>query len=59
MMKCRCIPEGTQHQAKRMLHAIKNSAGALHRISIGKILLDENLAPREYRALTEEEIACV
>ena len=42
-----------------MLHAIKNSAGALHRIGIGKILLDENLAPREYRALTEEEIACV
>lgn len=53
------ISEGKHHQVKRMLHAVGNAVESLHRISIGHICLDENLAPGEYRPLTESEIASV
>ncbi|MCL6394754.1 16S rRNA pseudouridine(516) synthase, partial [Pectobacterium atrosepticum] len=36
-----------------------NRVVELHRERIGAITLDENLAPGEYRPLTEEEIASV
>ncbi len=53
------IYEGRYHQIKRMFAAAGNRVQALHRLSMGKIRLDENLKPGEYRALTEDEINSV
>ena len=51
------IREGRYHQVKRMFHAVGNRVTSLHRISIGNIRLDAELADGEYRALTEKEIS--
>jgi 16S rRNA U516 pseudouridylate synthase RsuA-like enzyme len=53
------ISEGRYHQVKRMFAAVGNHVVGLHRERIGDIMLDESLAPGEYRPLTEEEIASV
>lgn len=53
------ISEGRYHQVKRMLAAVGNHVKALHRIRVGQIILDPDLAPGEYRALTRQEIASV
>ncbi|KTD99292.1 MULTISPECIES: 16S rRNA pseudouridine(516) synthase RsuA [unclassified Pseudoalteromonas] len=50
------ISEGKYHQVKRMLYAVDNKVVELHREQIAGITLDENLAPGEYRLLTEDEI---
>ena len=50
------IYEGKFHQIKRMFEAIDKPVLELKRISMGKLVLDEQLAPGEYRSLTEEEI---
>ncbi len=49
--------EGKYHQVKRMFAATGNKVTDLHRDRIGNITLDEDLAPGEYRDLTEKEIA--
>ncbi|MDF9132567.1 16S rRNA pseudouridine(516) synthase, partial [Escherichia coli] len=51
--------EGRYHQVKRMFAAVGNHVVELHRERIGGITLDADLAPGEYRPLTEEEIASV
>jgi 16S rRNA pseudouridine516 synthase len=51
------LKEGKYHQIKRMFGRFRNPVVALHRQSIGGIVLDSNLAPGEYRHLTPEEIA--
>ncbi len=51
------ITEGRYHQVKRMLAARGNKVVGLHREQIGDIVLDADLAPGEFRALTEEEVA--
>ncbi|WP_036190779.1 pseudouridine synthase [Marinobacter lipolyticus] len=53
------ISEGRYHQVKRMLAATGNRVEALHRISIGAIALDSNLAPGAFRELTEAEISSI
>ncbi|MDY6814432.1 MAG: 16S rRNA pseudouridine(516) synthase RsuA [Pseudomonadota bacterium] len=53
------ISEGRYHQVKRMLAAVGNHVKALHRTRIGDIVLDPQLAPGEYRALTGQEIDSV
>lgn len=53
------IYEGRYHQVKRMFGFFDNKVTALHRESMGKITLDPDLQPGEYRALTTEEIASV
>ena len=53
------IHEGRYHQVKRMFAAVGNHVVGLHRERIGAIELDPDLAPGEYRPLTEEEIASV
>jgi 16S rRNA pseudouridine516 synthase len=53
------ISEGRYHQVKRMFAAVGNHVVGLHRERIGGIRLDDDLAPGEYRALTEDEIASV
>ena len=51
------IQEGKFHQVKRMFQAIEMKVIYLKRISMGNLVLDENLAPGEYRELTEDEIS--
>nr|WP_300308517.1 pseudouridine synthase [Halomonas sp.] len=51
------VHEGRYHQVRRMFAAIGNHVEALHRESIGELKLDPQLAPGEWRELTEEEVA--
>ena len=51
------IHEGRFHQVKRMLEAVGNEVLFLRRLSMGSLELDEELAPGEYRPLTEQEIS--
>lgn len=53
------IHEGKYHQVKRMFAAVGNHVVALHRESIGNIVLDESLMPGQYRSLTSVEIASI
>jgi 16S rRNA pseudouridine516 synthase len=50
------IHEGKYHQVKRMFAATGNRVVQLHRECIGSIQLDSQLAPGEYRPLTETEL---
>lgn len=50
------IYEGRYHQVKRMFAAVGNRVKSLHRESIGEIVLDSDLKPGAYRALTEAEV---
>ncbi|WP_016913894.1 pseudouridine synthase [Vreelandella stevensii] len=50
------ITEGRYHQVKRMFAALGNHVETLHRHSIGSLALPDDLAPGEWRALTQEEI---
>lgn len=50
------ITEGKKRQIRRMLKAVGCCVIGLKRISVGNIVLDENLKPGEWRNLTEEEI---
>lgn len=51
--------EGRYHQVKRMFAAAGNHVVSLHRERIGNIVLDHDLAPGQYRQLTEQEIGSV
>ncbi len=53
------IVEGKYHQVKRMLAAVGNKVVTLHRESVAGIALDDDLAPGEYRFLTEQEVTSV
>lgn len=53
------LSEGRYHQVKRMFAAVGNHVTGLHRERIGEIILDDDLAPGEYRPLTEQEIASI
>lgn len=51
------LQEGRYHQVKRMLAAVGNKVTALHRLSIGAVVLDDTLPAGHYRLLTPTEIA--
>ena len=51
------IREGRFHQVKRMFEAVGKHVIFLKRISMGTLLLDEELEPGSYRRLTTEELA--
>ncbi|QHD05817.1 16S rRNA pseudouridine(516) synthase [Pseudomonas sp. R76] len=53
------IVEGRYHQVKRMFGHFDNKVIGLHRERMGALVLDDLLAPGEYRALTDDEIAQV
>ncbi|WP_250657129.1 16S rRNA pseudouridine(516) synthase RsuA [Alkalimarinus coralli] len=53
------IHEGKYHQVKRMFGAVNNRVVELHREQVGEILLDEELAPGEWRYLTQQEVDSV
>ncbi len=50
------IHEGKFHQVKRMMLSTGRRVTALHRLSVGPLLLDKKLAPGECRELTEQEM---
>lgn len=50
------IHEGKFHQVKRMFEAVGKEVIFLKRLSMGGLLLDPQLAPGEYRKLTDGEI---
>ena len=52
------ITEGKFHQIKKMFLALSENyiVTKLKRLSMGKVVLDENLAPGDYRRLSAEEI---
>ena len=50
------ITEGKFHQVKRMMKMLGCEVTYLKRLSIGELVLDENLKLGEYRYLTEQEL---
>ncbi|WP_339465116.1 pseudouridine synthase [Pseudomonas lurida] len=50
------IIEGRYHQVKRMFGHFDNKVIGLHRERMGSLVLDDALAPGQYRALTDDEI---
>ena len=50
------ITEGKFHQVKRMMKSIGTTVTYLKRLSIGSLILDENLKLGEYRYLTDDEL---
>ncbi len=50
------IKEGKYHQIKRMYQAVGNEVVKLKRLRMKNLVLDETLAPGEYRALSKEEL---
>ena len=50
------ITEGKKHQVKRMLGYVGCRVVYLKRINIGGVMLDNSLAPGEYRPMTDEEL---
>ena len=50
------IQEGRFHQVKRMFESVGKKVTYLKRMSMGSLILDENLKKGEYRPLTKEEI---
>lgn len=50
------ITEGKFHQVKRMMKTLGTTVTYLKRLSIGELVLDENLVLGEYRYLTNEEL---
>ena len=50
------IHEGKFHQVKRMFEALGCQVVYLKRMSMGPLVLDGELQPGEYRALSEEEL---
>ena len=53
------VMEGKYHQVKRMLASRGKPVLELKRLRIGELELDEELAPGEYRELTEEDLCKV
>lgn len=51
------IAEGKFHQVKRMCEKVGKNVTFLKRVSIGPLVLDENLSPGENRELTETELS--
>ena len=51
------VQEGKFHQIKRMFEARGRQVTQLHRETFGPLLLDERLAPGQYRELTDLEAA--
>ncbi|WP_122464475.1 MULTISPECIES: 16S rRNA pseudouridine(516) synthase [Brevundimonas] len=53
------VTEGRYHQVRRMFAAAGNHVEALHRERLGGLALPDDLAPGDWRLLTEAEIASI
>ena len=51
------LTEGRFHQVKRMFYAYESKVTYLKRICVGGVKLDEELAPGDFRRLTDEELS--
>ena len=51
------LRQGVYHQIKRMFGIYGAGVNALHRDAIGGLMLDESLAPGQWRELTADEVA--
>jgi 16S rRNA pseudouridine516 synthase len=51
------LTEGKYHQVKRMLAAVGNRVEGLHRSQIGGLTLPADLAPGQWRWLTDDDLA--
>jgi 16S rRNA pseudouridine516 synthase len=51
------LTEGKYHQVKRMIAAAGNHVESLHRAQIGALTLPDDLAPGQWRWLTENDLA--
>ena len=51
------LTEGKYHQVKRMLAAVGNRVEGLHRSQIGGLTIPSDLAPGQWRWLSEEDLA--
>ena len=49
------IQEGKFHQVKRMFQAVGKEVLTLHRLAMGPLRLDSDLAIGQWRSLTEQE----
>ena len=50
------LHEGRYHQIKRMFHRVGNRVTALHRVSIGRLVLPADWQAGQWRLLTEDEM---
>ncbi|NMP31167.1 16S rRNA pseudouridine(516) synthase [Thalassotalea sp. M1531] len=53
------LTEGKYHQIKRMFGRFQNPVVGLHRSQVGDIVLDSQLAPRQWRELKQDEVNSV
>ncbi|MGO4701471.1 pseudouridine synthase [Dyella sp. 2RAB6] len=53
------ITEGRYHQVRRMFAAVGNHVEALHRASVGGLVLREELAPGNWRMLAPDEVETI
>lgn len=53
------ITEGRYHQVRRMFAATGNHVAALHRESLGGLILPTSLSAGEFRLLTAEEVSAI
>ena len=53
------LTEGRYHQVRRMFAAVGNHVTALHRDRVGGLTLPDDLAPGEFRIMSEADIAAV
>ena len=53
------LHQGVYHQIKRMFGVYGAGVDQLHREAIGSVWLDQNLAPGQWRELTEAEVAAI
>ncbi len=53
------LTEGKYHQVKRMVAAVSNRVEGLHRSQIGGLKLPEDLAPGQWRWLSEADLASI
>ena len=51
------LKQGVYHQIKRMFGVYGAGVNGLHRDAIGGLALDENLAPGQWRELSDDEVA--
>jgi len=50
------LTQGKYHQVKRMLAAVGNAVAGLHRSRVGTLALPEDLAPGQFRWLSDAEV---
>ena len=53
------ISEGRYHQVRRMFAAVGNHVTALHRDRVGGLQLPDDLAPGQFRLLTNADLSLV